>query len=117
MRSWRGALRVPGMSNDPAFFGEIFCGAADYTGISPQGNTMNLVNYAMYLDAKEGTSVEELSRDYGFSVEYVREHVEAARLCFEQQVRRRDPGNAGPGCRCTRNGATIGRFGGASRVS
>ncbi len=47
---------------------------------------MNLINYALYLGSKEGVPPEELSRDYDLPIEYVREHIEAARLCFERQV-------------------------------
>lgn len=48
----------------------------------------NLLNYGIYLDAKEGASIRELARDYDLPVEEVELRLEAARLCFERQVER-----------------------------
>ena len=48
----------------------------------------DLMNYGLYLDSREGTSVEELANDYQMPVEEVEERLEAARLCFERQVER-----------------------------
>ena len=48
----------------------------------------DLLNYGLYLDAKEGASIRELARDYGLSAEEVELRLEAARLCFERQVER-----------------------------
>lgn len=49
---------------------------------------MNLLNYGIYLDAKEGTTLEELCRDYDLSSDEVEQRLAAATLCFEHQVRR-----------------------------
>jgi hypothetical protein len=48
----------------------------------------DLMNYGLYLDAREGASVWELANDYGLSIEDVKLRLEAARLCFERQVAR-----------------------------
>jgi hypothetical protein len=48
----------------------------------------DLLNYELYLDAKEGASVRELAHDYEMAVEEIEERLEAARLCFERQVDR-----------------------------
>ncbi|MBS1872055.1 MAG: hypothetical protein JSU00_02500 [Acidobacteria bacterium] len=48
----------------------------------------DLLNYGLYLDAKEGASPRELARDYGLPVEEIELRLEAARLCFERQVAR-----------------------------
>ena len=50
----------------------------------------DLLNYGLYLDAREGASIRELARDYQLPVEEIEERLEAARLCFEQQVERVD---------------------------
>jgi hypothetical protein len=42
----------------------------------------------MYLDAREGATVQELAADYDLPVDEVVQRLEAARLCFEGQVRR-----------------------------
>ncbi len=49
---------------------------------------MGLFGYAIYREAQEGTSVEQLAKDYGVPVRFVEEHLAAARLCFEKQVDR-----------------------------
>lgn len=49
---------------------------------------MNLLNYGMYLDSKEGATLEELCQDYGLSSHEVERRLAAATLCFEKQVRR-----------------------------
>ena len=46
----------------------------------------NLLTYGIYLDAREGVSVENIAEMYGLSLEYVEERLEAARLCFDKQV-------------------------------
>ena len=48
----------------------------------------DLLNYGLYLDAKEGASAEELAADYDLPLEEVEQRLEAARLCFECQVAR-----------------------------
>ncbi len=48
----------------------------------------DLLYYGMYLDAKEGTSVEEIARSYRLSLSEVELRLAAARLCFERQVQR-----------------------------
>ena len=46
----------------------------------------NLLTYGIYLDAREGVSVENIAEMYGLSLEYVEERLVAARLCFDKQV-------------------------------
>lgn len=48
----------------------------------------DLFYYGIYLDAKEGTPVEEIARSYRIPVSEVELRLAAARLCFEQQVQR-----------------------------
>ena len=49
---------------------------------------MNLLNYALYLDVRDGSTVADLCRDYGMAKEEIQERVDAATLCFEHQVER-----------------------------
>jgi hypothetical protein len=51
-------------------------------------NMMDLLYYGMYLDAREGTPVEDIARSYRLPLDVVEERIAAARLCFEQQVQR-----------------------------
>ena len=46
----------------------------------------DLLNYGLYLDSREGASVEQLAEDYDLPVEYVEERLAAAKLCFDRQV-------------------------------
>ena len=48
----------------------------------------DLLYYGIYLDAKEGTSVEDIARSYRMPVWEVELRLAAARLCFEKQVQR-----------------------------
>ena len=48
----------------------------------------DLLNYGLYLDAREGASIRELAHDYELPAEEIEERLEAARLCFERQVER-----------------------------
>jgi DNA-directed RNA polymerase specialized sigma24 family protein len=48
----------------------------------------DLLYYGMYLDAKEGTPVEEIARAYRLPLHEVETRLAAARLCFEHQVQR-----------------------------
>ncbi len=47
---------------------------------------VGLLAYAIYLDAREGASIEQLAKDYDLPVQSIEEHLAAARLCFEHQV-------------------------------
>jgi hypothetical protein len=43
--------------------------------------------FMLYADAKAGVSLSKLAEDCGRSELWVKERIEAARLCFEKQVR------------------------------
>jgi hypothetical protein len=45
-----------------------------------------LLYYGLYLDSKEGTTPEEMSKDYGLPVDIIEERLAAAKLCFDKQV-------------------------------
>lgn len=49
---------------------------------------MSLLHYALYLDARDGSTIAELARHYEMAPEEVQQRVDAATLCFEQQVAR-----------------------------
>ncbi len=61
---------------------------------------MGLLAYAIYLDAREGASIEQLAKDYDLPVQFVEEHLAAARLCFEHQVDHLEFGSAVGRMRC-----------------
>ncbi|HZT37510.1 MAG TPA: hypothetical protein VFA28_06400 [Bryobacteraceae bacterium] len=46
----------------------------------------DLLNYGLYLDSREGVSVEELADDYELPIEEIEERLAAAKLCFELQI-------------------------------
>lgn len=46
----------------------------------------DLLNYGLYLDSREGVSIEELAEDYELPIEEIEERLAAAKLCFEMQI-------------------------------
>jgi hypothetical protein len=48
----------------------------------------DLLNYGLYLDAREGSTIQELADDYEMPSQEIEQRLAAARLCFERQVER-----------------------------
>ena len=46
----------------------------------------DLERYALYLDAREGATPQELAQDYHLPIEVIDERLAAAQLCFGKQV-------------------------------
>jgi hypothetical protein len=45
-----------------------------------------LLYYGLYLDSKEGATLEEMSEDYRLPIDEIEERLAAAQLCFDKQV-------------------------------
>ena len=43
--------------------------------------------FRLYADHKSGSTAAEIAAEYGLSITWVEERIEAARLCIEKQVR------------------------------